>query len=70
MSKDSSVKHYQNNKEKIPKKSLVKNIIVFLKKQKTESNSRGRNDTEISLKIKKQSLVEYRKRFYENYAKK
>lgn len=35
MSKDASDKHYSNNKERL-QKSLVKAIIVFLKKKKKE----------------------------------
>ena len=33
MSKDSSTKYYQNNKERLQKKKLVKDIKVFLKKK-------------------------------------
>ena len=33
MSKDSSTKYYQNDKERLPKKMLMKNIEVFLKKK-------------------------------------
>ena len=33
MSKDSSAKYYQNNKERLQKKKLVKDIKVFLKKK-------------------------------------
>ena len=33
MSKDSSDKHYENNRERLQKK-LVKNVKVFLKKEK------------------------------------
>ena len=36
MSKDSSVKYYQNNK-KILQKKLVKHIKVFLKKKKNDN---------------------------------
>ena len=35
MSKDASDKYYPNNKERL-RKSLVKDIIVFLKKKKKE----------------------------------
>ena len=34
ISKDSSAKYYQNNKERLEKKNLVKDIKVFLKKKK------------------------------------
>ena len=37
MSKNSSAKYYQDNKEKLPKK-LVKDIKVFLKKKKKKSD--------------------------------
>ena len=55
MSKDSSAKHYQNNKKKTTKKSLVKNMEVFLKKKKNKGNSMGVNETKISLKTKNKS---------------
>ena len=38
MSKNSSAKYYQDNKEKLQKK-LVKDIKVFLKKKKKKSDS-------------------------------
>ena len=34
MSKDSSAKYYEDNKEKLPKEKLLKDIKVFLKKKK------------------------------------
>ena len=34
ISEDSSAKYYQNNKERLEKKNLVKDIKVFLKKKK------------------------------------
>ena len=37
MSKDSSAKCYQNNKERLQKKKLVKTIKVFLKKEKKKA---------------------------------
>ena len=37
ISKDSSAKYYQNNKERLQKK-LVKGIKVFIKKKKKRSN--------------------------------
>ena len=38
MSKDSSAKYYQNNKERL-QKNLVKDIKVFLKKKKKRNNN-------------------------------
>ena len=38
ISKDSSTKYYQNNKEKLQKK-FVKDIKVFLKKKKKKSDN-------------------------------
>ena len=38
ISKDSSAKYYQNNKEKLQKK-FVKDIKVFLKKKKKKSDN-------------------------------
>ena len=37
-SKNSSAKHYQDNKERLQKKRLVKDIKVFLKKKKKSDN--------------------------------
>ena len=34
MSKDSSAKYYQDNRERLPKKKLIKNIKVLPKKKK------------------------------------
>ena len=34
MSKNSSAKYYQDNKKRLPKKNLVKDMKVFLKKRK------------------------------------
>ena len=44
MSKDSSAKFYQENKEKLQKK-LLKDIKVFLKKKKKKKNNLVVNDT-------------------------
>ena len=55
MSKDSSGKHYQNNKERLQKK-FVKYIKVFLKKKKKKSNNMVVNDTKIYQKMKNKSL--------------
>ena len=46
MSKDSSAKYCQNNKERLQKK-LVRDIKVFLKKKKKKSNNMVVNDTKI-----------------------
>ena len=54
MSKDSSAKYYQNNKER-PQKQLVKDIKCFLKKKKKKN----------MMKDEKQKLVEYRKKYYQ-----
>ena len=60
MSKDSS-KHYQNNKERLQKK-LVKDIKVFLKKQKKKSNNTVKNDTKIYQKMKSKCLLSIEKK--------
>ena len=51
MSKDSSAKHYQDNKERLQKKS-VKDIKIFLKKEKEKINSMVVNDLKIYHKMK------------------
>ena len=51
MSKNSSAKYYQDNKERLQKR-LVKDIKIFLKKKKKKSNNMDKNDTEISQKMK------------------
>ena len=51
MSKDSSAKHYQDNKERLQKKS-VKDIKIFLKKEKEKINSMVANDLKIYHKMK------------------
>ena len=45
-SKNSSAKYYQDNKERLQKKRLVKDIKVFLKKKKKSDNMVA-NDTKI-----------------------
>ena len=52
MFRESSTRSYQNNKEKI-KKSLVKDIKIFLKKKK--SNNMVMNNITISQKMKNKS---------------
>ena len=59
MSKDSLAKYCQNNKEDY-KKELVKEIKVFLKKEKKKkSNNMVKNDKKNLPKDEKQKLVEY-----------
>ena len=61
MSKDSLAKYCQNNKEDY-KKELVKEIKVFLKKEKKKkSNNMVKNDKKNLPKDEKQKLVEYKK---------
>ena len=55
MSKNLSAKYYQENKEK-PRKKLVKDIKIFLKKKK-KSYKRVMNITKISQKMKMKSLL-------------
>ena len=56
MSKDSSIKYYQDTK-KVYKKELVKDIRIFLKKKKKRDNKPVK-DTKIY-----QKMVEYRKKY-------
>ena len=51
MSKDLSAKYYQDNKERLQKKSM-NDIKIFLKKQKEKRNSTVVNDLKIYLKKK------------------
>ena len=60
MSKGSSAKYYQNNKELLLQKKLVKDIKVFLKKKKKSKNV-AVNDTIISQKMKSKSLLSIKK---------
>ena len=64
MSKNLSVKYYQENKERLPKKKFVKDIKNFLKTKKKKSGYIVVNATEISQKMKKNKLVEYRNKYY------
>ena len=59
MSKNLSVKNYQDNKEKL-QKSPLKDIKVFLLKKREESNNIVIIDTKISQKVKI-NLAEYTK---------
>ena len=60
MSKTLSAKCYQENKERLQKNKLVKDIRIFLQKKKRKSNNMVVNITKIYEKMKKK-LVEYRK---------
>ena len=57
MSKNSSAKLYQENKERLQKK-LTKGIKIFLKKKKKKSDNMVVNVTKVSQKMKKNKLVE------------
>ena len=59
MSKDSSAKYYQNNKERL--QELIKDIKVFLKKKKIKSYNMVVNDTKIYQKMKSKSLLSIKK---------
>ena len=60
MSKDSPAKYYQNNKERLQKK-LMKNMKVFLKKEKKKSNNMVMNNTKIYQKMIKKGLLSIEK---------
>ena len=51
MSKDSSAKYHQDNKERLRKK-FVKDIKVFLKNKKKKSNNMVINNTNMYQKMK------------------
>ena len=61
MSKNSSAKYYQDNKERLQKK-LVKDIKVFLKKKKKKKRQYGPERYEKLSEDEKQKLVAYRKK--------
>ena len=63
MSKNLSAKYYQKNKERLQKK-LSKDIKIFLKKKKKESNTMTVNVTKISKKMKNKSLLSIEKKYY------
>ena len=63
MTKDSSAKYYQNNKERLEKK-LVKDIKGFLKKKKRKSNNMIVIDKKIVEKVKNKSLLSIEKIYY------
>ena len=54
ISKNSSTKYYQDNKEKLQKK-IEKDIKVFLKSKKKKGGNLVVNDTKISQKMKNKS---------------
>ena len=60
ISKDSSTRYYPDNKERLQEK-LVKDIKVFLKKKKKESNNMVMNDTKTYQKMKNKSLLSIEK---------
>ena len=63
MSENLSAKYYQENKERLQKK-LAKDIKIFLKKKKKESNTMAVNVTKISKKMKNKSLLSIEKKYY------
>ena len=63
MSKNLSAKYYQKNRERLQKK-LSKDIKIFLKKKKKESNTMAVNVTKISKKMKNKSLLSIEKKYY------
>ena len=76
MSKDSSAKYYQNNKERLQKKKLMRDTKVFLKKKKKRKWQYGPCRYKNLPEDGKQKLVEYRKNIikwetapYYNYKK-
>ena len=60
MSKNSSAKYYQDNKERLQKK-LVKDIKVFLKKKKKKSDNMVLKDTKNSQKMKNKNWLRIEK---------
>ena len=57
MSKNLSAKYYQENKERLQKKKLVKDIKIFLRKKKKKSDNTVRDNTKIYQKMKNKSLL-------------
>ena len=55
MSRHLSAKHYQENKERLPKK-LLKDIKIFLRKKKKKSNNMVLNVKKIFQRMKSKSL--------------
>ena len=64
MSKNLSAKYYQENKERLQKK-LVKDIKIFIKKEKKKSNNMVVNVTKISQKMKKINWLSIEKNIIE-----
>ena len=65
MSKKLSAKYYQENKERLQKKKLLKDIKTFLKKKKKKSDNMFVNVTKISQKIKNKRLLSAEKNIIE-----
>ena len=65
MSKNLSAKCYQENKERLRKKKLTKDIKIFLKKQKRKSNTVLVKVTKISQKMKTKILLSMEKNITE-----
>ena len=62
MCQNTSAKHYQDNKEQL-QKTLLKDLNVFLKKKKKESNNMVVKERYKNLpRNEKQKLVDYRKK--------
>ena len=64
MSKHSSTKYYQENKQRL-QKMLVKDIKIFLKQKKKRSNNIVENITKISQKMKNRTLLSIEKNIIE-----
>ena len=65
MSNYLSVKYYPENKERLQKKKPLKDIKVFLKKKKKESNNMVVNVAKISQQMKNRSLLSIEKNITE-----
>ena len=74
MSKNLSIKYYQENKERL-QKNLMKDIKIFLKKKNKKIDSMVVNVTKFSQKMKNKSLLSIKKHYrmgktlYYNYKK-
>ena len=64
MSKNLSVKHYQENQERLQKKKLVKDIKIFLKKKKKNRRQNSQEHCKNLLENEKQKTVEYTNNCY------
>ena len=58
MSETLSAKYYQENKEGLQKKKLVKDIKIFLRPKTKKSDNRVMDITKISQEMKNKSLLE------------